>query len=124
MIVRYGIGVDNIDLAAARSRRIYVANVPDYGAEEVSDHALALLMAVARRVVTRDAAVRRGVWNVGQQQKMYRLGGRTLGLVGFGRIAQAFECKMRAFVVARVLVHDPFFKGSTSAEKGRTRSAV
>jgi D-3-phosphoglycerate dehydrogenase / 2-oxoglutarate reductase len=117
VIVRYGIGVDNIDLAAARSRRIYVANVPDYGAEEVSDHALALLMAVSRRVVTRDAAVRRGVWNVGQQEQMYRLSGRTLGLIGYGRIAQAFERKMRGLAVARVLVHDPYFKGSSAAEK-------
>ncbi|CAM2139787.1 C-terminal binding protein [Paraburkholderia tropica] len=107
-IVRYGIGVDNVDLDAARDKRIYVANVPDYGVEEVSDQALALLMAVARYTVRRDGAVRAGAWNVSREQKMYRIAGRTLGLVGYGRIARAFERKMRGMGVARVLVYDPF----------------
>ncbi|HEY8607805.1 MAG TPA: C-terminal binding protein [Noviherbaspirillum sp.] len=107
-IVRYGIGVDNIDLDAARLRRIAVANVPDYGTEEVSDQALALLMAVARRIVTRDGEVRSGAWNIGPAQKMYRLAGKTLGLVGYGRIAAAFARKMRGVGVNRVLVHDPY----------------
>jgi D-3-phosphoglycerate dehydrogenase len=106
-IVRYGIGVDNIDQSAARERRIYVANVPDYGAEEVSDQAMALLLAVARRVAARDRAVRGGAWNVARAEKMYRVAGRTLGLVGYGRIARAFERKMRGMGVARVLVNDP-----------------
>jgi D-3-phosphoglycerate dehydrogenase len=107
-IVRYGIGVDNIDLEAARRRRVAVANVPDYGTEEVSDQALALLLAVARRVVTRDAAVRAGRWNVSREEPMYRLAGKTLGLLGYGRIARAVERKLRAFGIARVLVFDPF----------------
>lgn len=108
VIVRYGIGVDNIDRDAARERRIYVANVPDYGTEEVSDQALALVMAVARRVVTRDRDVRAGAWNVGPAQKIYRLAGKTLGLIGYGRIAQAFERKMRGVGLARVMVFDPY----------------
>lgn len=108
VIVRYGIGVDNIALQAAKARGIVVANVPDYGTEEVSDQALALLMAVARRVVTRDREVRAGAWNIGPAQKMYRLGGKTVGLIGYGRIARAFERKMRGLGVARVLVHDPY----------------
>ena len=107
-IVRYGIGVDNIDRDAARKRKIYVANVPDYGTEEVSDQALALVMAVARRVVTRDREVREGAWNVGPAQKIYRLAGKTLGLIGYGRIAQAFERKMRGVGMARVMVFDPY----------------
>ena len=107
-IVRYGIGVDNIDRDAARKRKIYVANVPDYGTEEVSDQALALVMAVARRVVTRDREVREGAWNVGPAQKVYRLAGKTLGLIGYGRIAQAFERKMRGVGMARVMVFDPY----------------
>jgi D-3-phosphoglycerate dehydrogenase / 2-oxoglutarate reductase len=106
-IVRYGIGVDNIDLEAARERRIYVANVPDYGCEEVSDQAMALLLAVARRIAARDRAVRSGAWNVSRSQRMYRVAGRVLGLVGYGRIARALERKMRGIGVARVLVHDP-----------------
>ncbi len=107
-IVRYGIGVDNIDRDAARARKIHVANVPDYGTEEVSDQALALVMAVARRVVTRDREVRAGAWNIGPAQKVYRLAGKTLGLIGYGRIAQAFERKMRGVGMARVMVFDPY----------------
>jgi len=107
-IVRYGIGVDNIDLDAARLRRIAVANVPDYGTEEVSDQALALLMAVARRVVTRHRDVRQGAWNVGPAQKMHRLAGQTLGLIGYGRIAAAVARKLRGIGITRVLAHDPF----------------
>jgi len=110
IIVRYGIGVDNVDLAAAQERGIFVANVPDYGAEEVSDHALALLMSVARRTVTRDSAVRDGAWNVSPGEKMYRIAGRVLGLVGYGRIARALERKMRGLGVARVLVYDPLLE--------------
>ena len=106
-IVRYGIGVDSVDGAAAAARRIYLANVPDYGTEDVSDHAMALLLAVARRVTTRDAEVRAGRWFSGSSQKMHRLAGKTLGLVGHGRIARAFARKMRGFGVARVLAHDP-----------------
>jgi D-3-phosphoglycerate dehydrogenase / 2-oxoglutarate reductase len=106
-IVRYGIGVDNVDQFAARERHVYVANVPDYGTEDVADHALALLMAVMRRVVTRDRAVREGHWFTGSSQKIYRPMGRTLGLVGYGRIARAFERRVRALGVTTVLVHDP-----------------
>ncbi|RKP51867.1 C-terminal binding protein [Pararobbsia silviterrae] len=111
-IVRYGIGVDNIDLAAARDRAIYVANVPDYGVEEVSDQALALLLSVARHTVVRDRAVRAGAWNVSRSEKMYRIAGSTLGLVGYGRIARTFERKMRGMGVERVLVYDPFLNAS------------
>ncbi len=116
-IVRYGIGVDNIDQAAARERRIYVANVPDYGAEEVSDQALALLLGVVRRVATRDRAVRNGAWNVSRREKMYRVAGRTLGLVGYGRIARTFERKMRGMGVERVLVFDPYASDVGAAER-------
>ena len=109
-VVRYGIGVDAVDRAAAAARKIYVANVPDYGAEEVSDHAMALLLAVARHVVRRDHEVRNGAWNVSRREKMYRIAGQTLGLVGYGRIARTLERKMRGMGVTRVLVADPFLK--------------
>jgi D-3-phosphoglycerate dehydrogenase len=116
-IVRYGIGVDNIDQDAARERRIFVANVPDYGAEEVSDQALALLLGVVRHVASRDRAVRAGAWNVSRREKMYRVAGRTLGLVGYGRIARTFERKMRGMGVERVLVHDPYAADMGHAER-------
>ncbi|AYD03690.1 C-terminal binding protein [Neorhizobium sp. NCHU2750] len=109
-IVRYGVGVDNIDRPYAADRGIYVANVPDYGVEEVSDQALALLFAVARRVVTRDRAVRAGGWNIARAEPMYRLRGGTLGLIGYGRIAGAFHRKARGIGYEKCLIFDPFLK--------------
>ncbi|MBL0945167.1 MAG: C-terminal binding protein [Hydrogenophaga sp.] len=106
-VIRYGIGVDNIDQAAARERRIAVANVPDYGTDEVSSQAVALALAVSRRIGLHDAEVRAGRWSTGVLQPMYRLRGRTLGLVGFGRIARMTLDKLAGFGFGRVLVHDP-----------------
>ncbi|HKW85149.1 MAG TPA: C-terminal binding protein [Burkholderiaceae bacterium] len=106
-VVRYGIGVDNIDLAAARERSIAVANVPDYGIEEVSTHAVALLLAVVRQVLVRDRNVRSGRWSAAREQPMYRLRGRTLGLIGYGRIARQVQEKLAGFGFQQVLVHDP-----------------
>jgi D-3-phosphoglycerate dehydrogenase len=107
VIVRYGVGVDNIDLAAAREKNIYVANVPDYGSDEVAEHALALLMAVCRRIAIRDKAVRLGAWNVGAKEPIYSLKGRTLGIIGFGRIGQAFYRKVSGLGFGTTLVYDP-----------------
>lgn len=106
-IVRYGIGVDNIDQQAARERGIMVANVPDYGTDEVSSQAVALALAVSRRLWLHDREVREGRWSTGVLQPMFRLRGRTLGLVGFGRIARMTLEKLAGFGFARVLVHDP-----------------
>ncbi len=106
-VIRYGIGVDNIDQVAASERRIMVANVPDYGTDEVSSHAVALTLAVSRRLWLHDREVREGRWSTGVLQPMFRLRGRTLGLVGFGRIAQMTLEKLAGFGFARVLVHDP-----------------
>lgn len=116
VIVRYGVGVDNIDLAAAAQRGIVVANVPDYGIEEVSDHALALLLAVERRLVSRDPAVRAGRWNISRAEPMRRLNELTLGIVGYGRIGQSFHAKAAALNFARVLLHDPNSADSVSLE--------
>lgn len=108
VIVRYGVGVDNIDLQAAAKKKIFVANVPDYGSEEVADQALALLMAVSRRVVTRDRDVRNGGWNVGAKEPIYSLSGKTLGIIGFGRIGRAFYRKVSGLGFKNTLVYDPF----------------
>jgi len=108
-IVRYGVGVDNIDLDAARQRGIPVANVPDYGADvEVADHAAALTLALVRRVVSRARQVDNLKWNIAQQEPIYRIAGSTLGLVGFGKIARAYLARMRAFGIDDVLVYDPY----------------
>ncbi|KAB2870338.1 MAG: C-terminal binding protein [Burkholderiaceae bacterium] len=105
-IIRYGIGVDNIDQQAARERRIYVANVPDYGIDEVSSQTVALALAANRRLLSHDAEVRAGRWSTGVLAPMVRWRGRTLGLVGYGRIARMTHEKLAGFGFARVLVHD------------------
>lgn len=124
VIVRYGVGVDNIDLDAAARRGIAVANVPDYGIEEVSDHALALLLAVERRIVGRDRAVRDGAWNVARAEPMRRLSELTLGIVGYGRIGRAFHRKAGALGFAQVLVHDPGLADSVPLDDLLARSDI
>jgi D-3-phosphoglycerate dehydrogenase len=107
VIVRYGVGVDNIDLMAAKEKGIYVANVPNYGSDEVAEHAFALLMAVSRRIVSRDKAVRNGLWNIGAKEPIYSLKGKTLGIIGFGRIGRAFHSKTSGLGFAKTLMYDP-----------------
>lgn len=116
-IVRYGVGVDTVDLEAASKRGIKVANTPDYGADiEVADHAAALTLALMRRVVTRDAQVRAGQWNIAQKEPIYRIAGSTLGLVGFGRIARAYRERMHGFGITDVLVYDPYITDDYAAQ--------
>ena len=123
-IVRYGVGVDTIDLEAAKKRGIKVANVPDYGAEiEVSDHAAALTLALVRRVVSRNEQVQNGQWNIAQKEPIYRIAGSTLGLVGFGKIARAYLKRMRAFGIGDVLVYDPYITEEFAAQFGVRRAS-
>jgi D-3-phosphoglycerate dehydrogenase len=107
IIARYGIGIDTVDLEAATARGILVTNVPDYCIDEVSDHALALILALARGVVRLDRGVRQGSWDVGEAPPMHRLRGRTLGLVGFGHIARALAVKA-ASIGFKVAAADPY----------------
>jgi D-3-phosphoglycerate dehydrogenase / 2-oxoglutarate reductase len=106
-VIRYGIGVDNIDLQAARGMGIAVANVPDYGIDEVSTQTVALILAVVRRLGIHDKCVRSGEWSSGVIEPMYRLRGRTLGIVGYGRIARMTHEMLKGFGFGRVLVYDP-----------------
>ena len=123
-IVRYGVGVDNIDLEAAKKRLIKVANIPDYGADiEVSDHAAALTLALTRRIVSRDKQVRSGLWNIAQKEPMHRIAEMTLGLIGFGKIARAYLNRMRGFGVSEILVFDPYIDDETIALSGVKRAS-
>lgn len=106
-IIRYGIGVDNIDQVAASEKAIRVANVPDYGTEEVATQSVALALAVVRRLRLHDAEVRAGRWSTGVLQPMHRLRGGTLGLLGYGRIARRTHEMLAGFSFARTLVVDP-----------------
>jgi D-3-phosphoglycerate dehydrogenase / 2-oxoglutarate reductase len=111
IISRYGVGVDHIDLEAAAERKIYVTNVPDYCTEEVSDHAIALILACLRKLTLRDRLIREGVFETDINDSIYRSSGKTLGLVGYGKIAQAVHRKWNGFLPREVLVFDPYLKG-------------
>ena len=117
IIARYGIGVDNVDLAAASKARILVTNVPDYCIDEVSDHALALLLALARRITVADGAVKAGAWEVVAHAGIRRLRGQTVGLIGFGKIAKALASKVQPLGM-KVLVHDPYIEPALIARLG------
>lgn len=108
IIARYGVGVDNVDIDAATSAGIWVANVREYATEDVSDHAIALLMGCERRLVYRDRRVRAGGWSIFKEQKSRRTAGKTLGIIGFGAIGSAVARKLSGFGFSRVLACDPY----------------
>ena len=97
IIGRCGIGLDNIDVEVATEHGIVVTNVPAYCVDEVSDHAMGLLLACARKIPRFDRAVRDGVWDQNTGPAMHRIRDKTLGIVGFGRIGQAIIPKAKAF---------------------------
>ncbi|MEA2634326.1 MAG: D-3-phosphoglycerate dehydrogenase / 2-oxoglutarate reductase [Chloroflexota bacterium] len=119
VIVTYGVGHDHIDLHEAERRGVIVANVPDYCTEEVADHTLALLLAVARGIGRGDALLRGGGWGVDGIGPLHRLRGRVLGLVGYGRIARAVATRAQAFGLT-VLAYDPALS-QTSLNGGSVR---
>jgi len=117
IIARYGIGVDNVDVPTATARGIVVTNVPDYCVEEVSDHALALLLACVRKVPFLDRQVRGGRWEARDAAPMHRLRGRVLGLVGFGKIPRCLAGKARALGL-ELLAYDPYVGAEQAAAHG------
>jgi D-3-phosphoglycerate dehydrogenase/C-terminal binding protein len=109
LIVRAGVGIDNVDLEAARQRGIPVANVPDYGSEEVADTALAMLLALTRGVHLMNSRLRagEGAWSYTQAVPLQRLRGRVLGIIGLGRIGTAVALRGRALGMD-VIFYDPY----------------
>lgn len=108
-VIRLGIGVDSVDLAAATELGIVVANVPDFCAEEVAEHALGLMFAVTRKMVLADRKSRAGQWVPGMDallRPMRRLSGQTLGLIGLGKIGRTLARKARAMDLV-VIAYDP-----------------
>jgi D-3-phosphoglycerate dehydrogenase / 2-oxoglutarate reductase len=106
-IGRFGLGVDNIDLPAAKVLGIAVNYVPDYCLREVSDHAMALLLALARKVTFSNRLVQSGRWEVPPIVPLRRLEGQVLGLIGFGNIPRTLAPKAKAFGL-HVITHDPY----------------
>jgi D-3-phosphoglycerate dehydrogenase len=106
VISRFGSGTDNIDSGAAAARGIRITNIPEFCLSEVADHTMALLLASARKLLVMDKATRTGQWLARVQEKMHRIEGRQLGLIGFGRIAQEVAKRAIPFGL-RVVVADP-----------------
>lgn len=103
---RYGVGLDNIDVEYATRLGIPVTYVPDYCMEEVSDHAMALLLALARSIPTFDRDTQQGRWNLQAGRPMFRIRGQALGIIGYGRTGQALAPKALGFGM-RVLAYAP-----------------
>jgi len=118
IIARYGVGYDNVDVLHCTKKGIYVANVPDYCAEEVSDQALALFLACVRKVVISDTQIRNGKWNIAKEMKIHRIEGKTFSILGFGMIAKAFLRKIKGFNPGKILVFDPFVSEEVIASFG------
>jgi D-3-phosphoglycerate dehydrogenase len=114
VIGRFGLGVDNIDIEAATNAGIAVVYVPDYCVDEVSDHAMALLLDLARKISFSDRLVQSGRWEMPAVAPLSRLRGRTLGLAGLGRIPRALAPKAQAFGL-NVIAYDPFVDKADAA---------
>jgi D-3-phosphoglycerate dehydrogenase / 2-oxoglutarate reductase len=106
-IGRFGLGVDNIDLPAAKEKGILVNYVPDYCIREVSDHAMALLLALIRKIPLSNKLVQGGRWEMPAVVPIRRIEGTVLGLVGFGNIPRLVAQKAKAFGI-KVIAFDPF----------------
>jgi D-3-phosphoglycerate dehydrogenase len=107
IIARYGIGVDNVDIAAAKAAGITVTNVPDYSVQEVAAHALALILMLLRKVPQAQAKVRAGGWGLDGLRPIRRVSDLTFGLVGYGRIARQLAKSIEALGGA-IVIHDPY----------------
>jgi D-3-phosphoglycerate dehydrogenase len=97
VVVRYGVGLDNIDIPFASGQGIPVANIPDFCFIDVAEHTMALLLSFAKKITPFDRSVRSGSWSIQDRLPLNRMAGQTLGLVGFGQIAQEVIPRAKAF---------------------------
>ena len=121
-VVRLGIGVDNIDLEACTELGIVVGNVPEFCSDEVAEHAIGLMLAVARKMVLADRRSRTGGWVPGMDallRPMRRLSGQTLGLVGLGKIGRCTAAKARGLGL-KVIAYDPYANPQAAQAEGVT----
>ena len=117
VIARYGVGVDIVDVDAATERGILVTNVQDYCTEEVADHSIALWLTLVRKLPRYDKATRSGVWNWQTGAPVFRIRGRVMGIVSFGKIGQAIAERARGFGV-ELMVYDPYISQSSIEKMG------
>jgi D-3-phosphoglycerate dehydrogenase len=116
-VVRYGIGVDTVDVTECTKRGIYVANVPDYCIDEVATHALTLILNWSRKLPIAQQTIKSGAWDIAPLRPLESPCDQVLGLVGFGRIAQAL-CRMSRAIGFQVWAHDPYVGKSRIQKKG------
>jgi phosphoglycerate dehydrogenase-like enzyme len=120
-VVRAGVGYNNVDLMATGRRGIVVCNVPDYGTEDVADHAIMLLLAVARQLLPCVMSTRRGEWDYGPALPTPRMRGKTLGIVGCGRIGAATALRAKALGLD-VVIYDPLIPPGVEKALGVRRA--
>jgi len=117
VIVRYGIGIDSVDISAATERGIMVANVPDYCIDEVSDQALTFLLMLSRQMVPAISLAREDHWSISKMPSLHRLRGQTCGLAGCGKIGSLLAGKAAALGM-HILIYDPYLSENRSREMG------
>jgi len=117
VISRVGVGVDTIDIKAARAKGIDVCNVPDYCTDEVADQALALIFSLGRKITQFSNAVKTGIWNVMAEKPIFNFKRQSLGLIGFGRIPQNLALKAKN-LFKEILVFDPFISQEMADKYG------
>ncbi len=111
VISRYGVGVDSVDLKAATDLGVIVANVPDYCMDEVANQTIAMILTLIRKTAFFDRKVKSGEWDFHQGIPIYRISGKTLGLIGCGKIGLEVAKRISAFGV-RVIAFDPYIEKS------------
>lgn len=122
MIVRYGIGVDNVDVQAASEANILVVNIPDYGIQEVADHTISLMLALIRKIPQIDQQVRNGIWENAPFKPTMGLKDKQIGLLGFGNIAREVAKRAQSFNM-NVSAFDPYQEDRLFQEAGVTRKS-
>ncbi|TQQ79946.1 C-terminal binding protein [Halonotius terrestris] len=117
IVARAGVGVDGVDIPAAADHGVTVVNVPDYCREEVSTHAVSLLLGSIRRLNVYDRAVKRGEWDWADGQPIHRLTGETVGFLSFGQLARATAEKLAGFD-CEIVAADPYVDSEEMADYG------
>lgn len=120
VVARYGVGYDNVDIAAATKAGVLVTIVPDYCVQEVADHAAALLLSAIRKITIRDRLVRKGEWDLGSRYPVFRTNRKILGLVGYGKTARALRKRLSGFPF-RFVGYDPYANQSIFEEDNTSR---
>jgi D-3-phosphoglycerate dehydrogenase len=123
MLIRYGIGLDNVDIGAATEKGIYVCNTPDYGTFAVAEHAFALLISLVRKIMLLDKNVRNNIWSLDAIDPIHTLRYKTLGIAGFGNIGRHLSRMAQAFDMD-VIISDPYVDDEVAKEFRVTKTTL